>query len=289
MSRVIYSNLLHSILEDEDFGDDDTDIESIKKSLKGLRQYEINSINGSWTLLHRACYKNKPSVVSLLLAQPNIEVNFKDSMNRTPFWLACSGGYYKIIRTMCEDTRVDINGPMKDVKMDWGTTPLSMLASCGRHNCIEWMIASNRYLDMGIKDTASDVLGEVDKVMGLMSLWNTRDGMELTKELCDRFKKDPKGTRLQLRRKLGICDEWMSGTFALIVFVSDKYLRLSSTCDFQEKKKKKTARFFSIARRLPMELQMVLCHRLVGSPKTNITGKMCEVAFKDLVKKLFSD
>jgi len=41
-------------------------------------------------------------------------------------------------------------------------------------------------------------------------------------------------------------------------------------------------RFFDIIKRLPMELQMMLCHRAVGSTKQNILHKDSEAAFKSL-------
>jgi len=44
------------------------------------------------------------------------------------------------------------------------------------------------------------------------------------------------------------------------------------------------ARFFSITAQLPLELQMLLCYRLVGSPKEIIPGKQSEVAFKSLAR-----
>jgi hypothetical protein len=47
-----------------------------------------------------------------------------------------------------------------------------------------------------------------------------------------------------------------------------------------------TARFFKIMKELPMELQMVLCHRVVGSVGGNIPGTQRELAFKLLARKL---
>ena len=43
---------------------------------------------------------------------------------------------------------------------------------------------------------------------------------------------------------------------------------------------------FSIASQLPLELQMVLCHRLMGSAKEIIPGQDSEVAFKNLAMSL---
>jgi len=42
---------------------------------------------------------------------------------------------------------------------------------------------------------------------------------------------------------------------------------------------------FSIARRLPLELQMVLCFQVVGSGKEIIPGEESEIAFKYLARK----
>ena len=67
--------------------------------------------------------------------------------------------------------------------------------------------------------------------------------------------------------------------FALVVFVSDGLLEIKDTTTT-------AARFFSIARRLPLELQMMLCHRVVGSAKEIISGKDSEVAFKELARRL---
>jgi len=40
------------------------------------------------------------------------------------------------------------------------------------------------------------------------------------------------------------------------------------------------SRFFTIASQWPMELQMMLCHRAIGSMKENILLKDSETAFK---------
>jgi len=80
--------------------------------------------------------------------------------------------------------------------------------------------------------------------------------------------------------ELGFLDELAAEMFALVVFVSDGLLQINDTTPSP------AARFFSIAAQLPLELQMVLCFRQVGSTKEIIPGKESEVAFKELAKKL---
>jgi len=83
-----------------------------------------------------------------------------------------------------------------------------------------------------------------------------------------------------MRVKLGVLDELAAEVFALTVFLCDELLHLKPTLDTA------ATRFFAIAKKLPMELQMVLCHRVVGSMKQNILRKDSEAAFKSLARIL---
>ena len=96
--------------------------------------------------------------------------------------------------------------------------------------------------------------------------------------LLERFKENPEETRHAMRVELGWYDELAAEVFALVVFVSDGLLQFKHTGT--------AARYFSIATQLPLELQTVLCYRLVGSGKEIIPGNDSEVAFKELAKRL---
>ena len=82
-------------------------------------------------------------------------------------------------------------------------------------------------------------------------------------------------------------DEVAADIFALIVFLCDNLLQLkpaltTTTTTTAETNPTAASRFFAIASQLPMELQMVLSHRAVGS----ILLKDSEIAFKSLAGKL---
>ena len=83
------------------------------------------------------------------------------------------------------------------------------------------------------------------------------------------------------RVELCLLDELAAEMFALVVFVSDGLLKTKTSSATT------AARFFNIARLLPLELQMVLCFRQVGSDKEIVPGKESEVAFKSLAKRLW--
>ena len=92
-------------------------------------------------------------------------------------------------------------------------------------------------------------------------------------------------TRHQFRVKLGLLDELAAELF---VFLCDDLLQLKPflPTTTTETATAATVRFFAIVLRLPMELQMIFCHHVVGSAKNNILSKDSEIAFKSLAANL---
>ena len=137
-----------------------------------------------------------------------------------------------------------MNEPRSD-----GITPLWWAAANGYLDIIKWWIASGREIDLGTEVVT----------------------------LLKRFEETPEETRHAVRVELGWHDNLADEMFALVVFISDEVLQDKDTTTPSP-----AARFFSIATRLPLELQMGLCYRVVGSCKEIIPGKDSEVAFKEL-------
>jgi len=100
--------------------------------------------------------------------------------------------------------------------------------------------------------------------------------------LLERFRDDPSGTRSEVRRELGCQDKLAAEVFAIVVFVSDELLQLI------ERSTLPAARFVNIVIRLPLELQMVVCYRVVGSAKDIVPEMESEAAFKNLAKGFLS-
>ena len=222
------------------------------------------------TLLHCACGGGDRSfhVIPLLLAHPGIDVNLKDIYGWTPFFFACSTGYTSCAREMLKDSRVEANEPTND-----GETPLWRAAYYGHLDVIKWWIASGREMDLGKPEDVdrTDAIGVAKEY-----------GETEVATLLERFKNNPEETRHNMRVELGLLDELAAEMFALVVFVSDGLLQVNDTATTSP-----AARFFSIAAQLPLELQMVLCYRVMGSAKEIIAGKESEVAFKELARRLW--
>jgi len=163
---------------------------------------------------------------------------------------------------MLKDPRVDIT--LSDHR---GHTPLWHASFGGSVDVVEWLIASGRELgDLSI--VSSSYLNED---IGL---------------LLEKFMVNPAQIRHELQVKLGVLDEFAAEIFALTVFLCDGLLQLRPPTLITSSSNPAAVRFFTIAKRLPMELQMILCHRAVGSMKQNILHKDSEAAFKSLARIL---
>ena len=160
-----------------------------------------------------------------------------------------------------------VNEPDKD-----GDTPLFWAAYEGHHDVIKWCVASGREMNLGKPgDYEADAIGAAE-----------RQGETEVVALLERFKENPVETRYQMRVELGLVDDLAAEMFAFVVFVSDELLQINDTATTPSP----AARFFSIAAQLPLELQMVLCYRVAGSCKEIIPGRECEMAFKELARRM---
>jgi hypothetical protein len=54
----------------------------------------------------------------------------------------------------------------------------------------------------------------------------------------------------------------------------------------EEMRRDSARRFFYISSKLPIELQMILCHRTYESPKGNVPPRVSEVAFRSIATQL---
>ena len=105
--------------------------------------------------------------------------------------------------------------------------------------------------------------------------------------LLERYASNPTQTRSEVRVELGMLDEVAAEVFALTVFLCDGLLQLKPAL-VPTTSNLNAARFFTVVRRLPMELHLMLCHRAVDSDNDCILSKDSEAAFKSLARILLS-
>jgi len=220
-------------------------------------------------------------VFKLLLAHPDINVNLKDREGCTPFLWACLKVSIPMTRLLLSDPRV--NTAAIDRERCSATWCAAMKGSL---EIIEWLIESGR--DLGDLNERGAFFG-----LGFTTVEVAEEyGFLEVVFLLQRFMNNPQKTRCELRVKLGVLDGLAAEVFALTVFLCDDLLQPKPaivTSKFNSAAAAVAAvRFFAIAGKLPMELQMVLCHRVVGSTKQNILHKNSEAAFKSLARFLVS-
>lgn len=242
------------------FGEEDK-VTNILLDNPGINVNWKNEKHFNRTALHRACERGYDKMVALLSAHPAIDVNQKEIHGLTPFISACGHQNTECVRVMLGDARVKVNEPSND-----GETPLANTAYNGSLEIIKSWIASGREIDLGYTDRPAGNAIAVAKEFERHEVVS----------LLEKFKEDPRKTRFQLRVELGLFDAAAAEIFALVIFLCDGLL------DHQRQTSTGTDRFFQIARRLPIEIQMILCYRVVGSTRGNIPGDEREIGFRNL-------
>jgi hypothetical protein len=218
------------------------------------------------TALHQACRCGHLKVVELLLAHPKIDVNAFTWKNNTPLSEACHHGYWQVVQVLLKNPNV-----LLDLKNTEGRTAISLAVEYGSMVIVDLFIISGREFSLGETFEEREKLREVSK---------NKHGML---ELIEAFKENPEGKRHYIRCLLHWYHYKAAEYFALVVFFCDGLLQFGKT---EEKKKKKTVRFLRIVGELPMELQMIVCFRLVGSAHKNLASKYTEEKFKELARVL---
>jgi hypothetical protein len=206
----------------------------------------------STAALPTACLSGDLQMIALLLTHPDIDVNVRTGFEgrRNPFSILCEKRHIFCLRFLLQDPRVIVSPAAAENSLE-----IMML-----------LIASGKELDLGILEPEKGD-GEDHEVP---------EGITL----LERFRDHPEETRREARVVTGWFDEAASEVFALVVFLCDGILRV------KEETQNVAARFFKIAQSLPLELQMVLCYRVVGSGAVNIPGAQREEAFRSLAPRI---
>ena len=198
---------------------------AMKKILRDNPTLDVNWGNeddDGQAALHRACINGHDSIVTLLLAHPNINVNQKDNTGCTPFMHACINEDTSCAELLLKDSRVKVNKPDNG-----GYTPLLYVAEDGHLDIIKVWIASGRKMDLGEPgNEKTDAIGAAKNPEKKSS--EDREYFEERKDRCakvatllKRFKANPTQTRTEVRKELGIagrCRLILRSTSFIIIF-----------------------------------------------------------------------
>jgi len=230
------------------------------------------------TVLHRACEKGHDAITRILLSHPGIDVNLRDVYGHTPLLLASLFQHAGCVGLLLRDSRVNCLPGERGVGLKWA-------AEKGSVDIVRLWVATGRMFPPELwcagaittaRSPAWRKLNETQEEYVMRQKANVD-----TATLLERFVEEPEETMHAVRAELRWYNLLASEMFAVVVFVSDGLLEVTQG----EKATTPAARFFTIAQKLPLELQMVLCYRLVGSGQEVIIGTHSEAAFKALARR----
>jgi len=220
------------------------DVEEVQQLLTNNSQININAEdNLKQTPLYIACREGYIQIVRLLLNVEGIDLNHSNNYGESAFWIACLKGHINIVKLLLNHERVDINQASRsgitafylacfnrnleivklllnnktiDVnKADIGynRTPLHNACHEGEIQLVEYILASGRDVNLGIKNrggkTAIDIARETGSKGGGKEYWeskeeyqNKRRNCKKIVELLESFERNPNETRFKLRIQL---------------------------------------------------------------------------------------
>ena len=165
------------------------DVLAVKEMLKDHPALNVNWLDprNGLTALHISASGGHDAIVSLLLAHADSDVNKKSAGGGTPFMFACASGATLCVRLLLKDPRVNINE--KDSNR---FSPIRVTAFNAHVDTIRWMIASGREFDLGQPgNPKTDVVGAardsgIREMVALMEKFSdnqTQTTMEIRKDL----------------------------------------------------------------------------------------------------------
>ena len=237
------------------------------------------------TPLFMACQNGHKEVVSLLLEDPRSGPNKPRDTGATPFFIACEKGHKEVVLLLLADPRIDPNKPQNNQ-----STPLWYATQNGHFVIVQLLLASGREINTKRRSTFKNrTAAEQGRGIGRRTIKQADETEEvfqrkktnspLCADLIDEFESDPVTVRHRLRRQPGLRGHFIGHLFALVVFHSDSFVVINERTAHSD-----TRRFFRITFQLPLDLQMVLCNRIFGSPRDIILSRDSEPGFQLLTR-----
>ena len=276
-------------------------VDAVKAFLENPRRIDINNAAGpkNRTPLMVACCGGHKEIVDLLLSIPECDINMSTPEGFTALSYACEYGmmtYAPIVKKLLGDPR--IVHPSLTLG-SFGVCPLLGAIRTGSEETASLLVQDKNFLSsrMAMYFPATiyclgkirlETPNYVKIAKWILATCPSLDNYEARSfvvpefmfstatmnSLINSFYKNSAKVKTELRLELGIAGRMAAEVFASVVYHCDGYYRL-----LPSEPESNEERFYKIAARLPMELQMILCNRLYELRKDSVPKKLSEPAF----------
>lgn len=239
-----------------------------------LRQHPkvTDRCEGGRTLLHYACILGHADMVALLLRVPGVEVNARVDLE-TPLIFAAHYSNADCVRLLLEDPTVDVSLRSNQRWHHGYETALERAIACEVTDCIKWFLA--------LRSPAENAIGRMHL---------SRIAASSMRPLLQEYANNPVPVRLRLQFELGIVSAAI--VFSIVLLVSDDFFRIKSLPEMNDDLHDEgikaqyvnAIRLLTISSKLPIELQMLLAHRAMGSAGDIVLQKEFDPAITHLLK-----
>jgi hypothetical protein len=270
-----------------------------------LESQELDDLNflylhydeGRTTAFCIACKNGHIEVVKKLLADPRIDTNMIARLSTTtPFILACETGNIELVKLLMADIRTDITKISRAGMGDYThRTALYFACKKGHIEIVKLLLSDGRIkintrhapFKIACVNNHKEICIILIKHILLKNI--NQDEISLKKYLAEElgitvaylndFLQESLHSIANLKTSL-------SGMlFALIIFLSDKFLQLNEQKS-DNGKTRAALRFFKLITNLPMEIQMIICNFYGGVNQIFIRMEHSNNEFKALARIL---
>ena len=263
------------------------------------------SVNVNWigpvkgdSPIHQASRFARLEVLRELLGNPRVDVTQRNHLGGTPLSISCFTGNVEMTLLLLGDPRFDPNLITGD-----GSTPLWFASQNGHLPIVAHLFALEVVINTSVVSTwNSTTAAEHARNMAgaLRQDYETEDDPPRRKrynlevaDLINDYERDPAAVRRRMRRNPRIRDTYIARVFAIVIFFTDGFVGLkpaaaaaaaaataTATATGSACAKDDPRRFLRITSGLPMDLQMLLCNRMFGSPRDIVLPRDSEPGFR---------
>jgi hypothetical protein len=251
---------------------------------------------------------NHCEMLEILIRDPRVDIHARNLWGRNAINFAARNSYSDVLTLLLKSTDIDVNSVSVD-------RPSAIIEACVQGNLegVELILAFRENVDVEFVCDRSN-----EAKFGCW--WQYEDIMELIQD----YRADRKTIRCMLRQKHGaegefffLCffflffitsfifffvDTLAANLFTCVVLFSDEFFKIRKVANrFSVRKLDKESRihreeervkisnatrFFAIARKIPMEIQMMLCNRVYALSRDLVSSINREISFCRILEEL---